>query len=195
MPSNTLCQKKTLPSIKLLSNNGNMCNKKAFKICINWIKQNIGVWSWIYPKVELKVARKTIHRKFVSQNYRWKLYVRREKGWKNVYKMPRNAYIASRNVSNMYIVLFIYTQLNEKQVSLCPLSTNLMNEEVMSVLANIVKSVNLRAWYGLSTRFTWAQIFALAIFQLFACFWSFQQSFPQWIDILTLVIQQSFTRV
>ena len=68
--------------------------------------------------------------------------------------MPRNAYIASRNVSNMYIVLFIYTQLNEKQVSLCPLSTNLINEEVISVLANIVKSVNLRAWYGLSTRFT-----------------------------------------
>ena len=148
--------------------------KRHLKSASIELNKNIGVWSWIYSKVELKVARKTIHWKFVSQNYRWNLYVRREKGWKNVYKMSRNAYIVSRNVPNIYIVLFIYIQLNEKQVSLCPLSINLINEEVISVLANTEKSTNLRAWYGLSTRFTWAQIFALAIFQLFACFWSFQ---------------------
>ena len=71
--------------------------------------------------------------------------------------MSQNAYIASRNVPNMYIHLFIYVKLNEKQVSLCPLSTNLISEEVISVLANTVTSTNLRAWYGVgftSTRVT-----------------------------------------
>ena len=61
--------------------------------------------------------------------------------------MSQNAYMASRNVPNMYIGLFIYVQSNEKQVSLCTLSTNLIIEEVISVLANTVTSAKLRAWY------------------------------------------------
>ena len=71
--------------------------------------------------------------------------------------MSQNAYIASRNVPNMYIGLSIYVQSNEKQVSLCPLSTNLIIEEMISVLANTVTSTKLRAWYGVgftSTRVT-----------------------------------------
>ena len=62
--------------------------------------------------------------------------------------MSQNAYIASRNVPNMYIGLSIYVQSNEKQVSLCTLSTNLIIEEMISVLANTVTSTKLRAWYG-----------------------------------------------
>ena len=71
--------------------------------------------------------------------------------------MSQNAYIASRNVPNMYIGLSIYVQSNEKQVSLCTLSTNLIIEEMISVLANTVTSTKLRAWYGVgftSTRVT-----------------------------------------
>ena len=47
--------------------------------------------------------------------------------------------------------IFIYVQSNEKQVSLCPLSTNLITEEVplASVLANTATSPKLRAWYGI----------------------------------------------
>ena len=62
--------------------------------------------------------------------------------------MSQNAYIASKNVPNVYIGLFIYVQSNEKQVSLCPLSTNLLIKEVIPVLANTVTSAKLRAWYG-----------------------------------------------
>ena len=61
--------------------------------------------------------------------------------------MSQNAYIARRNVPNMYIGLFVYVQSSEKRVSLFPLSTNLI-EEVISVLANAVTSVKLRVWYG-----------------------------------------------
>ena len=39
MRSHALIQKNSLLSIKLFSNNGNMCTKKAFKIFIKWIKQ------------------------------------------------------------------------------------------------------------------------------------------------------------
>ena len=45
----------------------------------------------------------------------------------------------------MYIDLFIYVQSNEKQVSLCPLSTTLIIEEVISVLVKTVTSAKLRA--------------------------------------------------
>ena len=62
--------------------------------------------------------------------------------------MSQNAYIANRNVPNMYIGLFVYVQSNEKQVSLCPFSTNLIIEEVISVLASTVTSAKLRVWYG-----------------------------------------------
>ena len=34
----------------------------------------------------------------------------------------------------MYIGLFIYVKSNEKQISLCPLSPNLIIEEVISVV-------------------------------------------------------------
>ena len=82
----------------------------------------------------------------------------KEKGAeKNAYKMSQNAYIASRNSSNMYIGLFIYVQSNEKQVSLRPFFMKLIIEEVISVLPNTVTSVKLRAWYGVgftSTRVT-----------------------------------------
>ena len=71
--------------------------------------------------------------------------------------MSQNAYIASRNVPNIYIGLLIYVLSNVKQVSLCPLFTNLIIKEVISVLANTVTSAKLRAWYGVgftSTRVT-----------------------------------------
>ena len=57
--------------------------------------------------------------------------------------MSQNACIASRNVPNMYIGLLLYVQSNEKQVSMCPLSTNLIIEEVISVLPNNVTSAQV----------------------------------------------------
>ena len=68
--------------------------------------------------------------------------------------MSQNAYIARRNVPNMYISLFVYVQSSEKRVSLFPLSANLIEEVI---LANAVTSVKLRVWYGVgftSTRTT-----------------------------------------
>ena len=44
--------------------------------------------------------------------------------------------------------LFINLQSNEKQVSLCPLSTNLIIKKVISVHANTVTWAKLREWYG-----------------------------------------------
>ena len=79
------------------------------------------------------------------------------KGLKKCMQMSQNAYIASRNVLNIYAGLFIYVKSNKKQASLCPVSTNLIIEDVISVLANTVTSTKLRAWYGVgftSTRVT-----------------------------------------
>ena len=132
--------KKDLPSIKLLSNNGIMCTKKAFKIFIKWIKQN-------YPKPGLKVARKTIS--FCLARIPMKVLCWKGIGLKNACKTSKNAWIASKNVLNTYIGLFIYVQLSKRQASLCPLSTNLITEEVISFLANTVISAKLRAWYGI----------------------------------------------
>ena len=132
--------KKGLPSIKLLSNNGIMCTKKAFKIFIKWIKQN-------YPKPGLKVARKTIS--FCLARIPMKVLCWKGIGLKNACKTSKNAWIASKNVLNTYIGLFIYVQLSKRQASLCPLSTNLITEEVISFLANTVISAKLRAWYGI----------------------------------------------
>ena len=131
--------KKDLPSIKLLSNNGIMCTKKAFKIFIKWIKQKMGLWSWIHPKPGLKVAGKTIS--FCLARIPMKVICWKGIGLKNAC-FAQNGWIASRNVLNTYIGLFI-------QASLCPLSTNLIIEEVISVLANTVISAKLRAWYGI----------------------------------------------
>ena len=71
--------------------------------------------------------------------------------------MSQNAYISSRNIPNMYAGLFKNVKSNEKQVSVCPLSTNLIIKHVISVLANTVISTKLRAWHGVgstSTRVT-----------------------------------------
>ena len=62
---------------------------------------------------------------------------------------------------------------NHTKNNFTPLSTNLIIEEVISVLANTVTFAKLRVWYGAgftSTRVTLAQVVALAIFQLFTCF-------------------------
>ena len=62
---------------------------------------------------------------------------------------------------------------NHAKNNFTPLSTNLIIEEVILVLANTVTLAKLRAWYGtgfISTHVTLAQIVALAIFQLFTCF-------------------------
>ena len=78
------------------------------------------------------------------------------KGLKKCMQMSQNAYIASRNVLNIYAGLFIYVKAIKKQSSLCPVSTNII-EDVISVLANTVTSTKLRAWYGVgftSTRVT-----------------------------------------
>ena len=114
MSSHTLCRKKVYRQLNYRQIMGIYVLKRHSKSSSSELNKIMGVRSWIYPKPGLKVARKLFHRKFVSQKYRWKLYTAREIGLKNAYKISQNAFIASRNVPNMYTGLFIYVQSNEK---------------------------------------------------------------------------------
>ena len=69
--------------------------------------------------------------------------------------MLQNAYIVDMYPMCIQVYLYMYSQTKNKFH--CPLSTNLIIEKVISVLANTVTSAKLRVWYGIgftSTRVT-----------------------------------------
>ena len=131
------------------------------------------VWSWMCPKPGLKVARKTISKKVCLAKIPMEVICWKEKELKKCIQNVTKC-IHCQKKYTQYVYKPIYICTIKRKISFTVFSfTNLIIEEVISV---IVPSAKLRTWHGVgftSTRASWAQIFPLVIFQLFACFWSF----------------------
>ena len=88
MPSHTLCRKNVNRQLNYCQIMGICVLKRHLKSSSSEVNKNMRVWNWIYPKVGLKVVRKTISQKICLAK---KLYAGREKYWKNAYKMSQDA--------------------------------------------------------------------------------------------------------